>query len=140
MFRYTFPEVITTDRGIRHSENDFDRQLRWSLTMGLRLDAELYVCRCAIDRDPKYAAEVGKYTEKLNQYADFMLRGTFTVLDSTPVPDCIKRAEYYSEDGKRILRILYNISRDSVEINGTMLADNEMRFDVFEKEDYLRKI
>ena len=140
MFRYTFPEVITTDRGIRHSENDFDRQLRWSLAMGLRLDAELYVCRCTIDKDPKYAAEVGKYTEKLEQYGDFMLRGTFTVLDASPVPDCVKRAEYYSEDGKKILRVLYNISREPVEVRGMTLDDNEMRFDVFDKEEYLKNL
>lgn len=136
MFRYTFPDVITTDRGIRHSEGTFAKQFKWSLTMGLRLDAELYVCRCTIDNDPKYAEEIKKYADVMNRYAAFMLRGTFTVLDNRRIPECVKRAEYIREDGKQILRILYNISDDVVNANGVVLAGDEMRFDIFDAETY----
>lgn len=137
MFRYTFPEVITTDRGIRSEEGDFDRQLKCALVSGVRLDAELYVCRADLSRSPKYAAEIGRYTAVLNKYADFMLRGTFTVIDTSPLPYYIKRGEYYSADGKKILRILYNAAKETTEsVCGVTLAPDEMRFDIFDRSEY----
>ena len=72
----------------------------------------------------------------MNRYAAFMLRGTFTVLDNRRIPECVKRAEYIREDGKQILRILYNISDDVVNANGVVLAGDEMRFDIFDAETY----
>lgn len=141
LFRYTFPEVITTERGIRHEEGDFDRQLRSALVCGVRLDAELYVCRADLSRSPKYAAEVKRYTDTLNQYAPYLLRGTFTVLDTTPLPYYIKRGEYYSEDGKTVLRILYNAAKDTTEVVcGISLRPDEMRFDIFERAEYEKEM
>lgn len=137
LFRYTFPEVITTERGIRSEEGDFDRQLRAALVCGMRLDAELYVCRADLSRSPKYAAEVKRYTDLLNEYAPYLLRGRFTVLDTAPLPYCIKRGEYYSEDGKTVLRILYNAAKETAEtVAGITLAPDEMRFDIFDRKAY----
>ena len=137
LFRYTFPEVITTERGIRSEEGDFDRQLKCALVTGVRLDAELYVCRADLSRSPKYAAEIGNYTAVLNKYADFMLRGRFTVIDTSPLPYYIKRGEYYSADGKKVLRILYNAAKETTEsVCGVTLAPDEMRFDVFDRDEY----
>lgn len=137
LFRYTFPEVITTERGIRSEEGDFDRQLKCALVAGVRLDAELYVCRADLSRSPKYASEIGNYTSVLNKYADFMLHGRFTVIDTSPLPYYIKRGEYYSADGTKVLRILYNAAKETTEsVCGVTLAPDEMRFDVFDRDEY----
>ena len=136
MFRYTFPEVITTERGIRHADGPYVKQFKWSLVMGLRLDCELHVCRATIDKEPAYAEAVAKYTEKLNQYGDYLLRGTFTVIDPSKLPDCVKRGEHISEDGGRILRILYNISDDPIQVGDVSLKGDEIRFDVFDADEY----
>lgn len=136
LFRYTFPEVITTERGIRHEEGAFAKQLKWALTMALRLDAELYVCRAALDRSPKYAAEIGKYTDTLNRYADYMLWGRFTAKDVSRIPNCVKRAEYIHKDGGKVLRVLYNMSDAEVSACGVTLAPDEMRFDEFDEKTY----
>lgn len=131
MFRYTFPEVITTSRGLRHAEDSFRKQFKWSLAMGLRLDGELYVCRRTIDNDPNYAEVIGEYTATLNKYSDYMMTGTFTVLDHSDIPNCVKRAEYIHADGKSVLRVLYNISDETVELKDVTLAPDEMRFDIY---------
>ena len=137
LFRYTFPEVITTERGIRSEEGDFDRQLKCALVSGVRLDAELYVCRADLSRSPKYAAEVSNYTAVLNKYADFMLHGSFTVIDTSSLPYYIKRGEYYSADGTKVLRILYNAAKETTEsVCGVTLAPDEMRFDIFDRNEY----
>lgn len=141
MFRYTFPEVITTERGIRDEEGDFDRRLKSALVMGVRLDAELYVCRADIGRAPRYAEVVGFYTSVLNKYSDFMLHGKFTVADTTPLPYYIKRGEYYNAAEDKILRILYNASNNTPEtVAGITLQPDEMHFDIFDSAEYKRLI
>ena len=136
LFRYTFPEVVTTDRGIRHEEGDFARRLKCALTAGVRIDAELYVCRADLDRSPKYAEIVKYYTSVLEKYRDFMLLGTYTVIDVSPLPYYVKRGEYRDRSGKHILRILYNASDSQTAACGEALAPDEMRFDIYDEEDY----
>ncbi|MBQ7661209.1 MAG: hypothetical protein IJS44_04070 [Clostridia bacterium] len=136
LFRYTFPEVITTDRGIRAPEGDFAKQLRYALTHGVRLDAELYVCRAALDRDEAYAKEIGFYTEHLDRYGEFFYDGKFTVIDTAKLPYYIKRGEYLSADGKRVMRVLYNASKEEAKACGATLAPDEVRFDIFDTEIY----
>jgi len=132
LFRYTFPEVITTNRGVRHSHGDFRKQFKWSLVMGMRMDAELWVCRADIDQDPEYAAEVGKYTEYLNRYADYMLHGTFTVTAPECFDENVKCGEYIHKDGHKLLRVLYNISDEPVEAYGVKLDADELYFEEME--------
>ncbi len=140
LFRYTFPEVITTDRGIRHEEGDFDRRLKCALVAGVRLDAELYVCRASLDRSPRYAAAAAYYTSVLEKYKKFMLLGTYTVIDNSPLPYYVRRGEYLDQTGDRILRILYNASDSPVTAGGRDLGGDEMVFDLFDKEEYLRRV
>ena len=140
LFRYTFPEVITTERGIRCPEGDFFKQLKYSLCYGVRLDAELYVCRADLGRDEKYAEAIAFYTERLDKYGEFYYYGSFTVIDTSDLPYYIKRAEYYDADKKRIMRVLYNASRDEQTACGVTLAPDEMRYDIFECEEYLKTI
>ena len=129
MFRYTFPEVITTNRGLRHSHGNFRKQFKWSAVMGLRMDAELWVCRADIGQDPEYAAEVGKYTEILNRYGDYMLHGTFTITERTPDNEWVKCGEYIHKDGHKLLRVLYNMSDKPAEAYGVSLAADELYFE-----------
>lgn len=138
MFRYTFPEMITTLRGIRCSVGHYERQFKGALTAGLRVDAELYVCRATIDRDPEYARVVGWYTSKLAEYSEFFLDGQYTVLDGRWIPKHIRRGEYISQNGRKVLRVLLNASDYKEEVYGVDLEADEIRFDVFEKDEYLQ--
>ncbi len=136
LFRYTFPEVITTERGIRCSEGDYLRQLKYALVMGVRLDAELFVCRRDLSYDEKYAQAAEFYTGKLDEYGEFYYYGKFTVIDTTPLPYHIKRAEYLSEDGQRVMRVLYNASSSECEACGLTLAPDEMKYEIFNIKNY----
>ncbi len=137
LFRYTFPEVITTERGIRCPEGDFFKQLKYSLCYGVRLDAELYVCRRDLGVDEKYADAIQFYTEHLDKYGEFFYYGSFTVIATDELPYYIKRTEYYDRDKKRIMRVLYNASREEQSVCGVTLAADEMRYDIFDAEEYL---
>lgn len=136
MFRYTFPEVITTERNIYSSLGDFDKQLKYALTQGVRLDAQLWVCRADIGKDKKYAEAIKQYTDSLNKYSDFFFDGRYTVIDDSLLPNHIKRGEYYNADGSKILRVLYNSSSRPATVAGTELAPDEILFEIFDKTSY----
>ena len=138
MFRYTFPEVITTERGIRDAEGDFARRLRSSLVYGLRLDAELYVCRAHLDSTPLYAAAIKEYTDTLMKYKDFMIDGKFTCIDTGALPDHVRIGEFISSDGTKILRALYNPLDREAFFDGIILTNDKVRFDIFDLESYLK--
>lgn len=136
MFRYTFPEVITTIRGIRSSEGDFAKRLKVCLVSGLRLDTELYVCRADLSRDPKYAEQIGFYTENLDKYGDFYYDGTYTMIDHSRLPKTLRRGEYLSKDGKTVMRVLYNGSTKPAKTGGITLRPDELRYDIFNTDAY----
>ena len=139
MFAYTFPELIFTERNIYSSEGRFDRQLKNALTMGARLDAQLWVCRADISKDPKYAEMIGFYTEHLNRYGDFYYDGRFTVIDRSPLPYYVKRTEWLSADGSKVMRVLYNASDAAVaDCCGVALGPDELRYDIFDSENYCK--
>ena len=108
------------------------KQMKFALVMGLRLDAELYVCRRHIGCDEGYSKMVAYHTEQLDKYGDFYYYGKFTVTDTRKIPNCIKRAEYLNSDGTKLLRVLYNSSNEEMYYYGTALAPDEMKFDIFD--------
>ncbi len=136
LFRYTFPEVITTERGIRDSEGASPKQMRAALTMGVRLDCELYVCRRDIGADEGYSAMVKEYSDYMNKYSEFYFDGLFTVIDTSKLPYYIKRGEFYNADKTKVLRVLYNASDDKAEVSGVTLEGDTLRFDVFDAAEY----
>ncbi|MBQ4298609.1 MAG: hypothetical protein II771_09960, partial [Clostridia bacterium] len=104
----------------------------------LRYDAELYVCRADLSREPEYARVIEWCTGKMKEYGDFFFDGRYTVLDVSALPASVRQSEFESADGRRILRVLYNLSdREETEARGVRLAPGEMKFEIFEKAAYL---
>ncbi|MBQ6892633.1 MAG: hypothetical protein IJN48_00360 [Clostridia bacterium] len=136
LFRYTFPEVITTERGIRDAEGSSPKQMRAALTTGVRLDCELYVCRRDIGCDEGYAKMCEEYAHYMNKYSEFYFDGLFTVIDTTKLPYYVKRGEFYNADKTKVLRVLYNASNDVVDACGVTLDGDSLRFDVFDVNEY----
>ena len=140
LFRYTFPEVITTERGFISSRGNYKRQVKCALVMGERYDSQLWVCRKGMAADPDYAEPMGWCAGKLDEYGDYFYDGRFTVLDTSELPYYVKRSEWYNADGSKILRILYNAAeRSTAEVCGVKLAADEMRFDIFDAAEYEKK-
>ena len=82
---------------------------------------------------------MGWCASKLEEWGDYFYYGRFTVLDTTELPYYVKRSEWYSADGKTILRVLYNAAENkTARVCGVSLKPDEMRFDVFKTEEYLK--
>lgn len=76
LFRYTFPEVIFSDRNIR-DDSDIERRVNMTLLKGLCNDIEIWRCRGLIDDTPHYQAYLAKVNAIRNRYTDCLMLGTF---------------------------------------------------------------
>ncbi|PAW79924.1 MAG: hypothetical protein B9S32_00950 [Verrucomicrobia bacterium Tous-C9LFEB] len=75
-FRYTFPEVILSDRDIR-DDTDVERRVNLAVAKGLRSDVEIYRCRSTIAATPNYSAWLGQVNRLRQKHADLLLEGTY---------------------------------------------------------------
>lgn len=130
LFRQTFPEVVTTNRGARDSRPGFERNLRFSLVHGLRYDVEIYRCRRGMNADPAYSEEVAYLNGLRQKYADYMIEGTYDVSALPVLPDTIAGAQYLSADKKHRLTVLWNHGEETQSVCGVNLAPNEFHFGV----------
>ncbi|MBR1574392.1 MAG: hypothetical protein IJ652_06045 [Bacteroidales bacterium] len=76
-FRYTFPEVIFTDRCVR-DDTDIERRVGNTLLKGLRNDVEVYRCRGILSDTPHYQAYLAQVNAIRHAWPELLLRGRFT--------------------------------------------------------------
>ena len=106
-FRYTFPEVIWSDRCVR-DDNDVPRRVNNTLLKGLRNDIEVFRCRGLIDETPVYQARLGEINRLRHRWPSLLLEGRFAFMDdfTSSNPDVLAR-EYAS--GDRIAIVLTSL-------------------------------
>ena len=83
-FRYTFPEVIWSDRCVR-DDNDVPRRVNNTLLKGLRNDIEVFRCRGLIDETPVYQAHLAGINALRHAYPELLLEGRYTATDGFSV-------------------------------------------------------
>ncbi len=102
-FRYTFPEIIISDREIR-DDTDIERRVNNTILKGLRNDIEIYRCRDLIDKTPIYQAYLAKANEIKGRYADLLLAGTYRDVEGfTLSGKGIEARAYTNGDGMAIV-------------------------------------
>lgn len=74
--RFTFPEVILSDREIR-DDTDVPRRVNHALLKGLRNDIEIYRCRDLIDKTPHYQRYLALVNQLKDKHADLLLLGRY---------------------------------------------------------------
>jgi hypothetical protein len=75
-FRYTFPEIILSDRDIR-DDTDIERRVNHTVLKGLRNDVEIYRCRALIDETPHYQDYLNKINQLKDRFKDLLLLGKY---------------------------------------------------------------
>jgi hypothetical protein len=74
--RYTFPEVVLSDREIR-DDTDIPRRVNHAMLKGLRSDIEIYRCRDLIDKTPTYQRYLAQVNRLKDKYSDLLLLGLY---------------------------------------------------------------
>lgn len=75
-FRYTFPDIVFTDRGLR-DDSDVPRKVNMTLLDGQRNDIEIFRCRDIISACPIYQKYLGQANAIKEKYADLLLCGLY---------------------------------------------------------------
>lgn len=76
-FKYTFPEIILSNRDIRDEIKPVELPVNEMILLGSHSDIEIYRCRTTIAETPHYQEYLGKVNALRARYADLMLTGTF---------------------------------------------------------------
>ena len=74
--RYTFPEVIVSDREI-YDDTDVERRVNLTVLRGQRNDICIYRCRDLIDVTPTYQAYLGEINKIKEKHCDLLVMGKF---------------------------------------------------------------
>lgn len=100
-FRYTFPEVIFSDREIR-DDTDIQRRVNLNLVRGLRSDVELYRCRGTIADAPTYREYLGQVNALRDRYPEFFWEGLYRDTDFCTLDTADATARSF-QSGDRLL-------------------------------------
>ena len=76
-FKYTFPDLVFTDRGQR-DDNDVQWHVNNTLLDGQRVDIEIFRCRALIDECPAYQQYLAQANTIKERYEDTLLAGRYT--------------------------------------------------------------
>lgn len=98
-FRYTFPEVIWSDRCVR-DDNDVPRRVNNTLLKGLRNDIEVFRCRGLIDETPVYQAYLAQINAIRHDFPDLLLEGRYTACDGFSCSSDKLVARSYTSEGR----------------------------------------
>ena len=80
-FKYTFPEVIWSDRCVR-DDTDIERRVNNTLLKGLVNDIEVFRCRGLIDETPHYQQYLSQINAIRHKYPELLLgAGRFVHMD-----------------------------------------------------------
>ena len=101
-FRYTFPEIIFTDRGQR-DDVDAARHVNNTVLDGQRNDIEIWRCRGIISDAPVYQAYLKQANDIKEKYKECLLLGRYNdVFGFTCSNGKLDSRSFVSEDGKKM--------------------------------------
>jgi len=113
MYRYTFPELVVTNRECGEDEAHYKALAGYSFLLGLRFDMTIYRCCGSLKDIPHYAAYLKELNGLYHAYADFILRGTFVDSDGFTCSDPLVFAKgWRSAEGKLAVTLWNPTDRD----------------------------
>jgi len=112
IYRYTFPEIITSNRLIHDEKPGWEKHLNYTFVHGMIFDVAIYRCRATLEDAPRYGEHIQKLVTLRNQYLDFLVNGKFD-LPREALPEKVWGVEY-TLNGETILTIWNDMDSDYV--------------------------
>ena len=81
MYRYTFPELLMTNRSSGMDEGHYLAYAGQSFLYGLKFDMTIYRCCGKLSDIPRYMTYLQELTALCREYGDWLLRGKFVDTD-----------------------------------------------------------
>lgn len=120
-FRYTFPEIIFTDRGLR-DDVDVPRHVNNTVLDGQRNDIEIWRCRGIISQTPVYQAYLKQANDIKEKYKDCLLLGRYNdVFGFTCSNALLDARSFLSEDGSRMAVVVAHQNMDRQDVMSAVI-------------------
>lgn len=121
-FRYVFPDIVFTERGLR-DDVDVPRRVNNSVLDGQRNDIEIYRCRDIISDCPVYRDYLSQVNAIKNKYADVLMAGTYNEsFGYTCSNPALTSSSFVS--GDRMAVVVANQNKDNAKVlRATISAD-----------------
>lgn len=103
LFRYCYPEIITSNRFIHDERKGFEKHLNYAFVFGFIFDVSTYRCRATLEEAPKFGEYVKKLADMRKEYIDWFVYGKFD-LPVVSLPEKVWGASYTYE-GKTIMTL-----------------------------------
>lgn len=107
LYRYTFPELMVTNREAAEDERNYRDNIHFSLLYGLRFDMTIFRCQGELDDIPNYRDYLTKVTRMQLDYKDLLLNGRFVDNEGFTLDNAALRAKAY-EGGGRLGVVIWN--------------------------------
>jgi len=121
-FRYTFPEIVFTDRGLR-DDVDVPRHVNNTVLDGQRNDIEIYRCRGIISDTPVYQAYLKQVNDIKEKYKECLLLGRYNdVFGFTCSEDALDARSFLSEDGNKMAVVVAHQDMDNSDEVSTIIT------------------
>lgn len=102
IYRYTFPEVVLTNREHGQDEHDYKHMINHTIALGLRFDMTIWRCCGTLSDIPNYTAYLTEMNAYRQAHAKYLLRGLFRDNDGITWDNpAVKAYAYEAEDGTR---------------------------------------
>jgi hypothetical protein len=108
LYRYTFPELIMTNRECGMDEIDYRANAGYSFIYGLRFDMSIFRCCGTLSDIPNYATYLASLNQLRDRYQDFLLKGTFIDEEGFALDNRQLVGKAYRADDGRIAVALWN--------------------------------
>lgn len=97
MYRYTFPELVITNRELGQDEENYRDKTNFTFIYGLAFDMTIYRCCGSMDDIPEYAGYIKKAIDLRKKHSKYLHYGTFIGDDGFAVvaPEGHIRAKAY---------------------------------------------
>ena len=108
MYRYTFPELVVTNRESGQDESEYRDAVNRSVLLGLRFDMTIYRCCGSLSDIPRYAAYLKEINALREKYADTLLRGRFVDEDGFKWDNPVIKAKAFDGEQGKAAVVLWN--------------------------------
>lgn len=110
MFRYTFPEVVMTNRNMALSEVDMRKNCNFTYLYGMAFDLSIFRCAGKPSDIPNYTAYMKTLIALRKRYADYFFGGTFVDEDGFTAKNGVFRQKAYRTADGRLGLAVWNDS------------------------------
>lgn len=110
IFRYTYPEIITSNRLLHDEKEGWQKHLNYTFVHGMIFDVGIYRCRASLEEAPEYGRHIRRLVDLRNAYLDFFTDGKFD-MPRQKLPEKVWGAEY-TLNGKTVIALWNDAQED----------------------------